>query len=419
MSSIRNLRWYVCGLILLGVVVNYIDRQAFTILETSHLRPEFKWDSLEYSRLVNSFQISYAIMTLLTGWLLDRIGTRWGLALAIIWWSLAEIGHAFARSLTGFGIARFALGAGEAASLPGSVKVIGEWFPKSERATAMGYFNAAVAVGAAVAPLIIPYTAAAFGWQGTFIVTGALGLLWLVLWLWLFDIPETHKRITPEERHMILSDRPPTTKATVSWWKLMRHKQLWAYAGARILTDPAYWFFTYWTPQYFNATFGINGVALVPYLTTAFAMSGVGSVVGGSLSSALIRRGWTVNRARKTAMFALSACIPFVIYAQSSKNPWTSALLIGMAIAVHQGWAANNFSLVLDLFPAKASGTAFGIGGCLGLLSGVAVAEYAGRILRTDPSYFLPMFIFAGTVYFLGTLWIHLLAPRLEPAKID
>ena len=418
-AFIRNLRWYVCGLLLLGLGVNYIDRQTFAILAPD-LQRRIGWNELQYSRLVNSFQIAYAVMTLMTGWIIDRVGTKWGLAVAMVWWSLAEAAHALASTVTQFGVARFFLGAGEAASMPASVKAIGEWFPTKERALATGLLNAATTVGGVVAPAVVPLAAAVWGWQGAFLVTGAVGFVWLALWLRLFGQPRDHPRISPEERALILEGPAQASPASgaAAWWSLFRHRQLWAHAGSRIITDPVYWFLLYWTPKFLAENHQIRGTAVIPYLATAYTISGIGSILGGYLSSAFLRLGWTVNRARKTAMILLAACIPFVIFASHASSAWTAVLLIGMALAVHQGWAANNFTLILDMFPARAAGSVFGIGGCLGLFSGIVAAEFIGRILQRDPSYYLPMFIFSGGAYLAGTLWIHVLAPRLEPAKM-
>jgi ACS family hexuronate transporter-like MFS transporter len=416
--QIPHLRWYICSMLLLGAAINYVDRQTFSILAPD-LQKIIGWNELEYSRLVNAFQIAYAIMNLGTGWFIDRVGTRWGLALALIWWSIAEIGHAFASTVMQFGVARFFLGAGEAASMPASIKAIGEWFPKAERAVATGLLNAFTTGGAVIAPVVVPLAAATWGWQGAFIATGALGLLWLVGWLGLYDLPERHPRLTDQERALIQGSGPRPKTTPVSWISLLKYRQLWAYAGARILTDPVYWFFLYWTPKYLAETHRIRGTAAIPYLTTAFALSGVGSIIGGVVSSALIKRGWTVNRSRKTAMFGVAAFIPLVVFANNAADPWTAALLIGLALSVHQGWAANNFAMILDLFPARFAATVFGIGGSLGLLSAIVAAEVVGRILQGDPRYYLPMFLYSGAAYLLGTLWIHLLAPKLEPADLQ
>jgi ACS family hexuronate transporter-like MFS transporter len=415
-SSIANLRWVICGLLLFGIAVNYIDRQTFGIL-APQLQREIGWSELQYGRLVNAFQIPYAVMLLAVGWIIDRVGTRWGLALGMIWWSVAEMAHAFAGTVTQFGVARFFLGAGEAAGMPGSVKAIGEWFPKQERATATGLLNAATAVGSIVAPIIVPLTAAtAYGWKGAFVVTGAIGAVWLVGWLALYQHPSRHHRLSSTERAFIEEGVVEKTEP-VSWVRLLGYRQLWAYAGSRIITDPVYWFFLYWTPKYLAESHNIRGTAVIPYLTTVYIITAIGSMLGGYLSSALIQRGWTVNRARKTAMFLMASIIPSVIFAQGS-GAWTAAILIGVALAVHQGWAANNFTLILDMFPTRAAATVWGLGGCIGLLSGIAAAEVIGQILQRDPSYYLPMFIFSGFAYLAGTLWIHVLVPRLERAEI-
>jgi ACS family hexuronate transporter-like MFS transporter len=413
--KIRSLRWYVCGILFLAILINYVDRQTFSIL-VPDLQRRFGWSELDYGRMVMAFQFGYAVMMMVWGRILDKIGTKIGLTAAFIWWSLAELAHIFAQSALGFGIARFFLGAGEAACFPASLKTVGEWFARSERALANGIVNGAVTVGAVAAPILVPLIAAAYGWKGAFVGTGALGLGWLVLWWALYDKPAAHARLTAEE-YEVISEAGVIREsdAPVRWRDLLRYRQLWAHAIARIATEPVYWFFLYWLPKFLAQAFGIRGTAVVPFLTTVYLLTGFGSVGGGYLSSTLIKRGWTVNWARKTAMGASAAVMPFIIFAARTREPWVAVILIGIALAAHQGWHTNTGTLVLDMFPSRAVASVYGIGGLLAGIGSIVAAELTGRVLEHDPSLYLPMFIIAGTVYFLALLAVHLLVPKLQP----
>lgn len=417
-SKIKHLRWYICGLLFFATVINYVDRQVLSVLEPDYLKPAIGWTELEYGRIVLVFQLAYAIMFLVFGRIMDWIGTKAGFAIAIVWWSLAAIAHSIVKTPFGFGVARLFLGMGEAANFPGAVKTIAEWFPKSERALATGIFNAGTNVGAIVAPIAALTLAEYWGWQSAFIITGLLGFIWLIFWWFMYRKPEEHPRLAQDELQHILSDREEVSNARVPWLRLLGFRQTWAFALGKMLTDPIWWFYLFWLPKFLSNNHGIKKFALIKYLIVVYLIADVGSVAGGWISSSLIKRGWSVNAARKTAILVFAATMPVVIIASQVKSVWTAILLIGFAAGAHQGISANLFTLTSDMFPKKAVGSVMGIGSCAGSIGGVIVAEFAGRVLNADPSFYLPMFIIAGTTYLVALGVIHLLSPKLEPVKI-
>jgi MFS transporter, ACS family, aldohexuronate transporter len=417
-ERIGKFRWVICALLFFATTINYIDRQVLGILAPD-LQTEIGWSELDYGRIVIAFQASYAVMMLVWGKVLDRIGTKLGLGIAVLWWSLAGMGTALARSAMTFGFFRFLLGVGEAANFPASIKTVAEWFPKSERALAVGIFNSGTNIGAIVAPISVPLIAAKWGWQMAFILTGALGLVWLFAWWALYYTAKEHPRLHPAERKYILDGLEEPITAKVSIGEVVGTRQLWAFALGKMLTDPVWWFYLFWLPKFMASEHGIRGTALIPYLTTVYLIADAGSIFGGYLSSTLIKRGYTVNRARKTAMAFFACAIPVVIFASQTKSAWTAVLLIGWATACHQGWSANMFTIASDMFPRRAVGTVVGFGGFMGGIGGILIAEFAGRVLNRDPRYYLPMFIVGGTIYLVALGVIHMLAPRLEPATIQ
>ena len=412
-----RVRWVICALLFFAATINYIDRQVLGILAPD-LQKEIGWTELDYGRIVIAFQIAYAVMMLVWGRLLDKIGTKVGFAIAVVWWSLAAMGTALARSAAAFGAARFLLGVGEAANFPASIKTVAEWFPKSERAFATGIFNSGTNIGAVVAPLTVPLMAQAWGWQAAFIATGAIGFVWVVAWWFFYHGLDVHPGVNDAERQYIRdgADEPITTKVPLT--QVLGYRQLWAFSIGKLLTDPVWWFFLFWLPKFLAQEHNIRGIALIPYLTTVYLVADVGSVLGGYVSSTLIKRGWPVNRARKTAMGIFAAIVPSVIVATQTRNAWLAVGLIGVATACHQAWSANLFTLSSDMFPRRAVGTVVGFGGLMGGIGGILIAEFAGRVLQRDPSYYLPMFVIAGTIYLIALGIIHLLAPRLERAEL-
>ncbi len=417
-SKIKNLRWYVCALLFFATVVNYIDRQVLGTL-APELQSKIGWTESEYSQIVIWFQIAYAGMFLVWGGVLDRIGVKLGFAIALIIWSLAGMGHALAASAFGFMIARFFLGIGEAANFPASVKTVAEWFPKKERALATGIFNAGTNVGAIVAPITALTLSKYYGWQSAFLFTGGVGFLWLFFWWWLYQRPEDHTRLSAEEFKLIREGEAEEKVEKTPWLSLLGYRQLWAFAVGKMLTDPVWWFYLFWMAKFLDKNYGVKGTALIPYLTTVYLIADVGSVGGGWVSSWLIKRGWTVNWARKTTMLAFAITMPMVIVAYYAHNAWTAAILVGIAAGAHQGWSANLFTLTADMFPRKAVGSVVGIGSCAGAIGGILLPLYAGKVLDKNPNYYLPMFVVAGVAYVVAWGLIHLLVPKMEPAKVD
>ncbi len=327
------------------------------------------------------------------------------------------MGHALARSAFGFGVARFTLGLGEAGNFPAAIKTVAEWFPKKERALATGVFNSGSNVGAIVAPLVVPFIAVNYGWQWAFIITGALGFIWLAFWLAVYRKPEEHPKLSKSELAYIQSDpAEPTTR--IAWARLLPHRQTWAFAAGKFLTDPVWWVYLFWLPKFLNTTYGLNITQIGLPLVVIYVVADVGSIGGGWLSSSLIKRGWSVNRARKSAMLLCALAVVPIMFASQASNLWVAVGLISIAAAAHQGWSANLFTMVSDMFPRRAVGSVVGIGGMAGAVCGMLIATTVGLILQYTGSY-VPIFIIAGCAYLIALLVIHTLVPRMESARID
>ena len=414
--KIGNFRWTICALLFFATTINYIDRQVLGILAPT-LQEEIGWSEIEYGYIVTSFQAAYAIGMLLVGRLLDRFGTRLGFSLAVIIWSIAAMGHAAARSVIGFAVARFSLGIGESGNFPASIKTVAEWFPRRDRALATGIFNAGSNVGAIVAPLVVPWLTLTYGWEMAFIATGALGFFWVVLWLLFYQKPESSRFLSKPELAYINSDKEVGTRR-IPYLELIRHKQAWAFAIGKFMTDPIWWFYLYWVPKFLYSTYGIKLEGLGPPLVVIYLLADVGSVGGGWLSSSFIRRGWSVNRGRKTAMLVCALCVVPIVFASQASELWIAVALLGLATAAHQGWSANLFTTASDMFPKEAVGSVVGFGGMAGAVGGMLISTLAGILLEFTGSY-MTLFILAGSVYLCALVVIHWLAPSLEPAKLE
>ena len=413
-QTVGRYRWVICGLLFFATTVNYIDRQVLGLL-AKDLKDSIGWTEIDYGNIVAAFNAAYAFGLLLAGRLMDRIGTRVGYALAIVWWSLAAMAHALARTPFGFGVARAALGFGEAGNFPAAIKTVAEWFPKKERAFATGIFNAGSNVGAIVAPLTVPWIAGHLGWRWAFILTGAFGLLWLLFWLPTYRRPEKHPRVSAAELAHIQSDPPDPPAAKIPWVRLIPHRQTSAFAIGKYLTDPVWWFYLYWIPTFFREHYQLDLLGSAAPLIVIYVIADVGSIGGGWLSSTFIKRGWTINRARKTAMLICALAVTPIIFASNVKSLWAAALLIGLAAAAHQGWSCNLFTTTSDMFPRRAVGSVVGIGGMAGALGGATMAVAVGHILQSTGQNYSIVFMIAGTLYLLALLLIHLLAPQLAP----
>ena len=437
----NNYRWIICALLFFAATINYIDRQVIGILKTT-LVSEFGWnDERIYAAIVFSFQLAYAIGLLLAGPVMDKLGTRRGLALAVVLWSVAAMAHGAADwfpglrlpslnldattgfsivplmgAAAGFALARFALGLGEAGNFPAAIKTVAEWFPRKERALATGIFNSGTNVGALVTPLAVPWITLHWGWKSAFVATGLVGFIWVVWWLALYRPPEQHPRLSASELAHIRNDAPELL-TPIPWRKLILHRQTWAFALGKFMTDPIWWLYLFWIPDFLNRNHKLDLKSIGLPLVVIYLVADVGSIGGGWLSSSLIKRGWTVNRSRKTAMFLCALAVVPIMAAARASNLWLAVALVSLAAAAHQGWSANLFTLVSDTFPRRAVGSVVGIGGMAGAVGGMVIALIVGEILQQTGSY-VPIFLMAGSAYLVALLLIHLLLPRLDPVKV-
>jgi len=437
--SVGHFRWVICALLFFAATVNYIDRQVLGILKPT-LEHEFGWSETDYGWIVFSFQTAYAIGLLIVGRLMDRFGTKKGFAYSITLWSLAALAHAWAlpigvavatiltvfgfvsqstafTSVVGFIVVRFLLGLGEAGNFPASIKTVAEWFPKKERALATGIFNSGTNIGALATPLLIPLVVLYWGWYEAFIITGAIGFIWLAFWLLIYRKPEEHPKLTREELAYIQSD-PSEPSVRIPWKRLFPHRQTWAFAIGKFMTDPIWWVYLFWLPDFLNKKHGLDLKTFGLPIAIIYIIADVGSIGGGYISSRLIKQGWSINSSRKTAMLICALSVVPIVIASMTSSLWLAVILIGIAAAAHQGWSANIFTLSSDMFPKQAVGSVVGIGGMFGAIGGMVISPLVGYILQTTGSY-VPIFIIAASAYLVALLIIHLLAPKLEPATIN
>jgi len=410
-----NFRWTICALLFFATTINYIDRQILGIL-APELQKIIGWSESEYGYIVTAFQTAYAIGLLLFGRFIDKFGTRVGYLVAISVWSVAAMAHAAARTVFGFGVARFTLGLGESGNFPSAIKTVAEWFPKKERALATGIFNAGCNVGAVIAPAVVPWITVTFGWPAAFLMTGAIGFIWVVFWALLYEVPERKKSLSRRALAHILSDPAEPGPKKIGWMNFLRYRQTWAIVIGKFLTDPIWWFYLYWLGKFLNARFGLTLMKLGLPLVAVYALADVGSVGGGWVSSALIKKGGTVNKSRKVVMLACALCVVPVMAANQVSGLWSAVLLIGLAAGAHQAWSANIFTFASDMFPKKAVGSVTGLGGMAGAIGGMLFATLAGHILEWTGSYFI-LFIISGSAYLAALGIIQLLVPGLKPVN--
>lgn len=415
-GHIGKYRWVICALLFFATTINYVDRAVLGVLAPT-LRTEIGWSDQEYGYISAAFTLAYALGFLFAGWFIDRVGSRVGYSLYLVIWSIAAAGHAFAKTVFGFSIARFALGIGESGNFPAAIKTVAEWFPKKERALATGIFNAGSNVGAILAPLIVPWLALTWGWQSAFIVTGIAGLVWLFFWYPIYRRPAEHPSLSKEELAYIESD-PPEPKVNIPWAKLLVFKQTWAFAIVKFLTDAIWWFYLFWFPLFMADRFKVDLKGIGIPMVTVYLMADFGSIGGGWLSSSLLKKGWTTNGARKIAMLVCAILILPVALAPVVSSEWLAVILVGIATAAHQGFSANIFTTSSDMFPKQAVGSVVGIGGFAGAMGGFIMNLGAGWLKENTGNYQI-MFIIAAVVYLIALLLMHLLVPNLEPAKIS
>ncbi len=424
-QTIGKYRWTVVALLFFATTINYLDRQVIGLLKPT-LETEFSWSETDYGNIVMAFSAAYALGMLLFGRIIDRIGTKSGYIISVVTWSIAAIGHAFAKSTFGFGVARAALGLGESGNFPAAIKVVAEWFPKKERALATGIFNSGTNIGAVVAPIMVPWILGLWGWQEAFVITGAIGFVWLIFWWWLYELPTRQKRLSQSEFDHIHSDNEEVADGAgprVKWVKLFGIRQTWAFFFGKMLTDPIWWFFLFWLPSYFASTFQIDLKKPSLELVIVYTTTTIGSIGGGYLSGYFIRLGWSVFRARKTAMLIFALCVVPIVFAQYATNVWAAVGLISLAAAAHQAWSANIFTTASDMFPKRAVSSVVGIGGMAGAVGGILFPMLVGRLLDTykaagniGAGYNL-LFVICGCAYLLAWCIMHLFTPRME--KVD
>jgi len=434
-ARVGYVRWVVCGLLFLAATINYIDRQVIGILKPT-LQTQFGWSEIDYANIVFAFQLAYAIGFIFAGRLIDRIGTKAGFAFALVVWSLAAMLHAEApalgsvvapvlgwlglgasTSVAGFMSVRFLLGLGESGNFPAAIKTVAEWFPKRERALATGIFNSGTNIGALLTPLAVPWITYTYGWYWAFVLTGLIGFFWLVAWLAIYQRPDRHPGLSAAELAHIRSD-PADAVTPIHWRQLIGYRQTWAFMLGKFLTDPIWWLYLFWIPDFLSRTYGLDLRSVGPPLVAIYLVADIGSVGGGWLSSQLLNVGWTVNRARKTAMLTMAVSVLPVMFVAGVEQLWVAVAIVGVAASAHQGFSANLFTLTSDMFPRQAVGSVVGLGGMAGAIGGMLIAKVTGYILDATGSYVL-IFGVASCGYLVALAVIHLLVPRLEPVRVE
>ncbi|MDQ6481507.1 MFS transporter [Dyadobacter sp. LHD-138] len=420
-----NYRWVICALLFFATTINYVDRQILGYLKPT-LEVEFNWTETDYANIVMVFAACYAFGYVIFGNFIDRIGSKLGYSVSIIIWSVAAVAHAFVKSTFGFGAARAVLGLGEAGNFPAAVKAVAEWFPKKERALATGIFNSGTSIGAVVAPILVPWLLGAYGWQQAFIITGALGFVWLIFWWFFYEIPSKQKRLSAEEYEFIHSDNEVVEDETakpIKWAALLKIKQTWVFIIGKFLTDPIWWFFLFWLPSYFSTTFALDLKKPSIHLVVIYTATTFGSIGGGYLSSYLIRKGWTPFKARKTSLLIAAIVVMPIVLAKYATDIWTAVAIISVAAAAHQAWSSNIFTVVSDLFPKRAVSSVVGIGGFVGSMGSTLFPLVVGSLLdyykaagNIGAGYNI-LFIICGCTYLIAWLCIHLLTKNLKPVE--
>ena len=428
-----NYRWVICALIFFATTINYLDRAVISLLKST-LTKDFKWDDGDYANIEIAFKIAYSVGLLYAGRLIDKLGTKMGYFFSTLLWSLSAVFHALVNSTMGFAVVRSALGLSEAGNFPSAIKTVAEWFPKKERALATGIFNSGANIGAIIAPLTVPFIAAAWGWRWAFVITGSIGFIWLVLWLIFYEIPSRQKRLGKAELDYINSDTKQTDRtdklkddSKISWGKLLSYKQTWAFSIGKFLTDPIWWFYLFWLPDFLESQYGLKGTAIALPVALVYTISTVGSIYGGYLPKSLIEKGWPVFKARKTSMLIYAFAVIPIVFAQilGSINMWLAVIIIGLAASAHQAWSANIFTTVSDMFPKRTVGTVTGIGGMFGSVGSVFLSLFVQKnmfvyyrsIHHIEIAYYI-MFFVCGGAYLLAWCIMHFLVPKMKPIDL-
>jgi MFS transporter, ACS family, aldohexuronate transporter len=417
-EAVGHFRWVICALLLFATTKSYMDRQVLSVLKPT-LQHSFGWNEIDYGNIVFAFQTCYAIGIVIAGRFVDRLGTRISFAIAMTFWSLASMSYGLAHSLTGFMVAAAALGLGQSGLFPASIKCVAEWFPKKDRSLATGIFNSGTSIGAIITPTIVTLIVVrlALSWHWAFFLVGGLGFLWVILWLALYRHPAQHPWVSKAELAYINSD-PPGTASKIPWSRLLPLRQTWAFGLGKLLTDPVWWFYLFWAPDFFQRRFGLTLAQIRWPIAAIYLISDIGSFTGGYISGWFIKRGATINSGRKTAMLICALAVTPVVFASRSNHVWLAVAVIGLAAAAHQGFSANLFTLPSDMFPTRAVGSVVGIGGTAGAIGGMVIAKTVGHVLQRTGSYQIPLII-AGSAYLVALALIQILVPHLEAAPVE
>jgi len=436
-GAVGRYRWTICALLFFATTINYLDRSVISFLKSTFTR-DLHWDDADYANVEIAFKFAYAVGLLIAGRIVDKLGTKIGYAVATGIWSLAAMCHAFTNTVFGFGVARSALGVSEAGNFPAAIKTVAEWFPKKERAFATAIFNSGAGIGAIVAPLSVPFINAIWGWKATFVITGAIGFIWLIFWFMMYEVPERHKKLTEAEMKYINSD-PGSEQSTeaaedgeakrkFSWVRLLGFRQTWAFAIGKLLTDPIWWFYLFWLPDFLKSEYHMGDEAVAWPVATVYIMATVGGIWGGWLPMRFVDKGWPSFKARKTSMLIFAFLVIPVVFAQMAGNinVWLAVIIIGIAASAHQAWSANIFTTVSDMFPKKATASVTGIGGMAGALGGILLSALVQKNLfvhyrainKIEVAYYI-MFAVCGGAYLLAWVIMHFLVPKMTPAKLD
>ncbi len=430
-EKIGKYRWTICSLIFFATTINYIDRNVISFLKST-FTTDLGWTDGDYADVEITFKIFYALGMIGAGRIIDKLGTKIGYGLYTFLWSLVGVATALVNTVTGFKIVRGALGLTESGNFPAAIKTVAEWFPKRERALATGIFNSGANIGAIVTPLCVPWIVITFSWQWAFIITGLLGFVWLIFWVILYDIPRRQKRLGNAELIYIESDKDEAISSVddgvkVSWFKLLGFRQTWAFVLGKFLTDPIWWFYIFWLPDFFESVYKIKLTAASWPVATVYIISTFGSVGGGWLPLYLIKKGWPVFKARKTSMFIYALFVLPIFFALvlGKIDMWLAVLVIGIAAAAHQAWSANIFTTVSDMFPKKVTASVTGIGGMFGGLGGIFLSLFVQKkmfvyyrsIDQIETAYYI-MFAVCALSYIVGWLVMHLLIPKMKRVEV-
>jgi len=416
-SKVGKFRWVICALLFFATLINYMDRHVIGILKPE-LKQIFHWSEQDYGNMVASFQAAYAAGQALFGPFIEWVGVKGAYAVAVVLWSLATIFHAPARSVFDFSAARFALGLGESGNWPSAIRTVAEWFPQRERSLVTGIFNTGSNIGPILGPVLFPWLYINFGWQAAFVIAGASGFIWLLFWLLLYDPPEKSRRLKPDELAYIQSDGKRSGTKKLSWGKLFQHRETWAYVAAGIVTAPVWWFYLFWLPDFFNKQFGLNFREFGLPLVAVYTVAAFGSIAGGGLSAWFLRRGWSLNRARKTAALICAFCALPVVFATHTRHVWLATSFFALAGAANQGWSATMFTVVSDIFPKRAVASVVGIGGMFSSIVSVGFSWLVGNILQNTGTYD-KILLLCGGAYVATWVIFQLIVPQIKRIEID